>query len=408
MQKPISKKLTFPGSQNESIAASLELPLGEIKAYALFAHCFACSKDMIAESRISRALTDYGIAVLRFDFTGLGKSEGEFTETNFSSNVGDLLKAADFLRENYQAPKIIIGQSLGGTAVLAASKDIPEAIAVATIGAPSDPAHVAKQFEEVISEIESKGQALTKLGGQPFCITKQFLDDIHDQDLLKSIAELRKALLILHSPLDEIVSIDNAREIYDAAHHPKSFVSLDKANHMLTNKADAIYVAKVLAAWASHYVETDGVEPHTAAEEPGTVVVSETPRGKYSNYVYADKHVLMADEPVAYDGNDAGPSPYRFLLASLGSCTSITVRMYADLKNIPLDKITVTLKHEKIHAEDCRDCETKEGKVDKITRNITFEGDLTEEQRNKLFEIANKCPVHRTLSSEIVIESNLT
>ncbi|MEQ8195768.1 MAG: bifunctional alpha/beta hydrolase/OsmC family protein, partial [Rhodospirillales bacterium] len=354
--------------------------------------------------------TEHGIAVLRFDFTGLGASEGEFANTNFSSNVGDLIAAADYLRAEHEAPAILIGHSLGGAAVLAAAGKIPEAKAVCTIGAPSDPAHVAEHFQEARAEIEEKGEAEVLLVGRPFRIKKQFLDDIADRKLHDAIADLRKALLIFHAPLDKTVGIDNAANIFQAAKHPKSFVSLDDADHILSKKADAAYVASVIAAWAERYIDAPGAAQDRVAPEaePGTVVVREAGQGKFANDINIDgKFPLRADEPESFGGTDTGPSPYEFLLAGLGACKSMTMRMYAERKKIPLERATVTLSHKKIHAEDCAECEAKEGRVDEIDVAIELAGDLTAEQRQRLYEISDKCPVHRTLKSEIRIESRL-
>ncbi|MGP1253070.1 MAG: bifunctional alpha/beta hydrolase/OsmC family protein [Kiloniellales bacterium] len=406
-----SEKLTFSGSEGQELAARLDLPEGLPKAYALFAHCFTCNKDIFAAQRIAAGLADRGIAVLRFDFTGLGHSDGEFANTNFSSNIQDLLAAADHLRKAYEAPKLLVGHSLGGAAVLAAAGDIPECEAVATIGAPSDPAHVAHHFTEKREEIERAGEAEVQLAGRPFRIKKQFLEDIATQRLAERIARLRRPLLIFHAPLDETVGIDNASGIFLAAKHPKSFVSLDDADHLLRRKQDGVYVAEVLAAWAGRYLKTGETETRApsrareteAALPEGTVVVRETGEGFLSQHVFAGRHRLRADEPTSVGGDDSGPTPYDLLLAALGACTSMTMRMYAKRKTWPLQAAEVTLRHEKIHATDCADCETKEGKIDRIDRRIRLEGALDDTQREKLMEIADKCPVHRTLHSEIKI-----
>lgn len=408
-----SEKVSFPGALGETLAARLDLPDGPPRAYALWAHCFSCTKDVFAASRVSRALTEAGIAVLRFDFTGLGASEGDFANTNFSSNVGDLIAAADWMRANLMAPTMLLGHSLGGAAVLVAAGKVPEAKAVITIGAPADPGHVAHHFQDSIDEIEAEGEAEVLLVGRPFRIKKQFLDDIRDQNMQAAIGGLKKALLIFHSPVDATVGIENAAHIYEAAKHPKSFVSLDDADHMLSRKEDAEYVAGVIAAWARRYVCTEDADaaakPNMAPQaEAGTVVVEETGQGKFQNAVsVGGRHVLLADEPTDVGGTDTGPGPYDFLLTAVGACTAMTIRMYADFKKLPLDKVRVTLKHDKVHAEDCADCDTKEGKLDRIVRNLHFEGDLTEEQKQRLLEIADKCPVHRTLHSEIVEEKHL-
>ncbi len=397
--------IQFPGASGELLAARLDLPAQAPRAFALFAHCFTCSKDTLAAARISAALTQQGIGVLRFDFTGLGGSAGDFANTNFSSNVGDLIAAATWLSANHGAPKILIGHSLGGAAVLAAAGNIAEAVAVATIGAPFDPAHVAHLIGPATAEIEAAGEAEVILSGRKFRIKKQFLDDINSQQSSAYIAALKKALLVMHSPRDSTVSIDNATQIFVAAKHPKSFVSLDTADHLLSGKEDASYVAAVLAAWASRYL---GAAPAVAvAAGDGTVTVAETREGKFTQSIQIGAHQLRADEPVAAGGGDTGPSPYDLLLAGLGACTAMTLRLYADQKQWPLDRVTVHLKHDKVHATDCAECETKEGKIDRIDRNIEIEGALDDTQRARLLDIANKCPVHRTLHSEVWIPTRL-
>ena len=401
-------KVQFPGSLGAQLAARLDAPPGKPIAYALLAHCFTCSKDSLAASRIGAALTARGIAVLRFDFTGLGSSDGDFANTNFSSNVADLVAAAAWMREKHEAPKLLIGHSLGGAAVLAAAAEIPEAVAVATIGAPFEPSHVKNLLAPALPAIEAAGEAEVDLAGRKFRIRKQFLEDIAGRNNRNSIANLRKALLIFHSPRDATINIDNAAQIFLAAKHPKSFVSLDDADHLLTRREDAAYVAAVLSAWASRYLGEPvmGALP-MAAGDPGLVTVTETREGKFTQEVRVGKHHLRADEPVEAGGTDTGLSPYDFLLAGLGACTSMTIRLYADLKKLPLEKVTVRLKHNKVHAQDCAECETKEGKIDRIDREIELAGSLDEAQRAKLLEIANKCPVHRTLHSEIWIPTRL-
>ncbi|MYD51429.1 MAG: alpha/beta fold hydrolase [Dehalococcoidia bacterium] len=404
-----TKKVTFTGALGAELAARLDLPAGKPRAYALFAHCFTCSKDIFAAARVSAGLAERGIAVFRFDFTGLGHSDGEFANTNFSSNVADLKAAAEFLRQSHEAPKILIGHSLGGAAVLAAAEAVPEAKAVATIGAPFDVEHVSENFSASVDEIREKGEAEVTLGGRPFVIKRQFLDDIGSQDQARRIADLRKALVVFHGPLDRQVGIDNAAAIYSAAKHPKSFVTLDDADHLLTERSDAIYVADVISAWATRYLG-ETVETARAAPKAkeGEVLVAESGVGRFGQSIsVGGRHTLTADEPPQVGGEDTGPTPYDLLLSGLGACTTMTMRMYAARKKIPLDRASVTLRHDKIHAEDCGDCETREGKVDRIEREITLEGDLTGEQRRKLLEIAGKCPVHRTLHSEVDIQTSL-
>jgi uncharacterized OsmC-like protein/pimeloyl-ACP methyl ester carboxylesterase len=398
------ERFQFAGSEGHQLAAALDLPEGEPRAYALFAHCFTCGKDGLAAARIARALAAKGIAVLRFDFTGLGSSEGEFANATFSSNVADLVLAADHLRKTRKAPAILIGHSLGGAAVLAAAGRIPEARAVVTIGAPSDPAHITGLFKDRIEEIRKQGKVEVSLAGRPFHITSQFLDDIAEHGLMAQVAGLHKALLVMHAPTDDIVGIDNATRIFVTAKHPKSFVSLAGADHLLTDRGDAPYVAEVIAAWATRYL--DAAAPEQAADSgkaPRSVVVRETRNSKLQQTVVVGPHHLLADEPVAAGGEDTGPGPYDFLLAGLGACTSMTMRLYADRKALPLERVTVTLRHSKIHAEDCAECETKAGMLDQIDRVIAMEGALDAEARKRLMEIADKCPVHRTLTSEIRI-----
>ncbi len=406
---PKSEKITFAGADGDQLAARLDLPEGKPQAYALWAHCFSCTKDIFAASRVAGGLTTPGNAVLRFDFTGLGASEGDFANTNFSSNVGDLVAAADHLRENFEAPKMLIGHSLGGAAVLAGAGRVPEAEAVCTIGAPADPAYVARHFQESRAEIEEKGEAEVLLVGRPFRIKKQFLEDIESQKLERDIAAMKKALLVFHSPVDATVGVENAAHIFQAAKHPKSFVSLDDADHLLSRKEDAAYVADVIAAWAERYI-CSWAAVETAASvviaQPGTVVVAETGQGKFANAVsVGGRHSLLADEPADYGGTDTGPTPYDLVLAGLGACKTMTMRMYAERKGFPLDRARVTLKHAKIHAEDCAACETEDGRIDRIEVEIEVIGDMDAETRRKIADIAEKCPVHRTLRSEVVIES---
>jgi putative redox protein len=405
MMTVTSEKLSFTGAGGQELAARFDKPRGRTHGVALFAHCFTCTKDIFAASRIAAGLASRGIAVLRFDFTGLGHSEGEFANTNFSSNVGDLVAAADHLRSLGTAPKIVIGHSLGGAAVLAAAGRIPEAVAVATIGAPADPGHVRHLFQAARPEIEAKGEAEVLLAGRPFTIKKQFLEDIEATRLEEAIAGLRKALLVFHAPRDTTVGIENAGRIFAAAKHPKSFVSLDDADHLLTRHEDATYVAEVLAAWAGRYLGLTEEAPLKAAA--GTVVVQETGEGKFTQRIAAGAHQLRADEPESVGGDDSGPGPYDLVLAGLGACTSMTLRLYAERKGWPLSRVTVTLTHDKIHAEDCADCETKSGRLDRIERRLSIEGEIDDEQRARLLDIAVKCPVQRTLESEVVVTTRL-
>jgi putative redox protein len=398
-----TERFQFEGVGGHQLAASLDLPTETPIAYALFAHCFTCGKDVLAARRIAGALAAKGIAVLRFDFTGLGSSEGEFANSNFSSNIADLVRAADHLRKTRKAPAILIGHSLGGAAILAAAGQIPDAKAVVTIAAPSAPAHVTGLFKDEVEDVRKHGEIEVSLAGRPFKITRQFIDDIAEHDLMAKISRLRKALLVMHAPTDDTVGIDNATRIFTSARHPKSFVSLAGADHLLSNKADATYVADVIAAWATRYIDPLPEQATDTATAPRQVVVQETRASKFQQAVSIGPHRLLADEPASAGGEDTGPGPYDFLLAGLGACTSMTMRLYADRKALPLDRVTVTLKHSKIHAQDCAECETKEGMLDQIDRVIAMDGTLDAEQRKKLLEIADKCPVHRTLHSEIRI-----
>lgn len=403
--------VVFKNPQGESLAGLLEMPAGVIKSYALFAHCFTCSKNNLAATRIARALADLGIAVLRFDFTGLGNSQGEFSNTNFSSNLQDLLAAANYLEQQYAAPSLLIGHSLGGSAILAAAQDLQAVKAVVTIGAPATAAHIKHLFGDAYHELQVKQSVQVDLGGRSFNIQRQFVDDLEKYNSVAHIKALKKALLIFHSPLDDVVSIDEATRIYSAAKHPKSFVSLDRADHLLSNPEDSRYVAEVLSAWASRYLETDQVsvkaeDSEILAVEPGSVVVRERDK-KFTREILTQHHRLISDEPIASGGTDLGLNPYELLLAALGSCTSMTLRMYANHKQLDLQDIQISLHHSRVHAEDCADCEKQAPFIDRITRSIQLTGNLDDQQRTRLLEIANKCPVHKTLQNQIQVETTL-
>jgi putative redox protein len=401
-----TERLRFPGAFDNQLAARLEMPDEAPLAYALFAHCFTCSKDLKAVRRISKALVTEGVAVLSFDFTGLGESEGDFADTNFSSNLEDLVAAADFLSREHRPPEILVGHSLGGAAILAAADRILTARLVATIGAPSEPSHLVKALGGAADKAKASGEAEVVLAGRAFRIRGQLIDDLRAQRLEEKIGALRPALVIFHSPVDEVVSIDHAGRIYAAARHPKSFVPLDGADHLLLrNPRDSEFVGQILATWSRRYIGAPE-RRRTPALVPGEVLV-EGGAGGYANLVWAGRHVLRADEPERLGGTDTGAGPYDFLLAGLGACTSMTLRMYADRKGWPLSAIRVRLRHSRIHAHDCEECETREGKVDRIEREIEMEGTLGKEQRDRLLEIADRCPVHRTLTSEINIRTKL-
>lgn len=402
-------KVTFEGSLGAKLAGRLDLPTGPIRAYALFAHCFTCSKDIFAAKRIASQLSAQGIAVLRFDFTGLGSSDGEFANTNFSSNIQDLIKAVDFMRQSYEAPAIMIGHSLGGAAVLAAAPLVREVRAVVTIGAPADAHHVTHNFGSNLEKIENEGEVQLSLAGRPFTIKKQFIDDLNQTSIKQSVAGMKKALMVMHSPIDETVGIENAGEIFAAAKHPKSFVSLDNADHLLTRAEDASYAATVIAAWASRFV---GGEASADTKHDGGVLVSETGQGKFQNAIRAGKHYLLADEPLQVGGLDTGPGPYDYLAASLGTCTAMTLRMYSDFKKLDIGRIAVEVNHGKIYAKDCHECSEsmieKGGKVDRFERIITVDGNVDDELRVKLLEIADKCPVHKTLEKGAAVVTQVS
>ncbi len=402
-----SEAVDFPGASGAALAARLDVPTGATpRAYALFAHCFTCSKDTRAATFVAEALADAGIATLRVDFTGLGGSGGDFANTGFSSNVEDLVAAADWLRANRDAPSILVGHSLGGAAVLAAAARIPEAVAVATINAPSDPSHLAQRFAAQRAEIDAHGEAEVDLAGRTFRISRAFVDDIAAQNIAAAVSSLRRALIVFHSPRDTEVGIDHASRIFLAAKHPKSFVSLDDADHLLTRRADARYVGAVLAAWASRYLPALA-EAAGVSEGVRDVLVRETRTGKFQQEVAIGPHRLIVDEPPDVGGEDSGPSPYDLILAALGACTAMTMRLYAAHKGLPLERVSVALHHQKIHAADCADCETKEGKIDRVERVISVEGPLDDDAKAKLLEIANRCPVHRTLNAEVSIPTRL-
>lgn len=398
------QRLSFKNAQGKRLAARLDLPVDEKPiAYAVFAHCFTCTKNFNAVVNINRALARNGIAVLRFDFTGIGESEGDFEETNFSTDVNDLVRAAEFLGENFEAPKLLIGHSLGGAAVLQAAVRIPSVTAVATIAAPFDLADVARHMSGN-EEVQAQGKKTITIAGRKFTITRQFIDDLEKSHMERTIGNLGRALIIFHSPQDEMVGVENAAKIFRAAHHPKSYISLDPADHLLTNRSDSMYVGSVLAAWSRKYISIEEKEIRSKDPSDNRIVVRTGKMG-YQTEITANGHSLIADEPIAQGGADTGPTPYDYLVAALGACSSITLRMYADRKQLPLDSIVVRLRHQKIHAEDCEQCETKEGRIDFIEREIELAGPLSDEQRQRLLQIADKCPVHRTLHSEVHVKS---
>lgn len=403
----VQQKVEFAGADGHLLAARIDRPAYAPRAWALFAHCFSCSKDVFAAARIARRLAEHGIGVLRFDFTGLGRSEGDFANTNFSSNVADLLAAAAWLSETHGGPQLLIGHSLGGAAAIVAGGRIESVKAVITIGAPGDAEHVLHTFSDRLDEIEMTGEAEVSLAGRPFRIKKQFVDDVRGSNVREAAAALRKPLLVFHAPTDQTVGIENATELFVAAKHPKSFVSLDDADHLLTRQEDAFYVGDVAVSWAARYIFADGAQqPDNQSPGSRNVLVEETGGGRYENSVVVGDHHLLADEPVEVGGGGRGPDPYEYVTAGLGACTSMTIRMYANRKKWPLKSVSVRLTHAKDHAEDCEHCE--EGrKVDIFDREIRLDGDLDAAQRARLLEIADKCPVHKTLHEPVHVRTRL-
>ncbi|XLS27976.1 alpha/beta fold hydrolase [Flavobacteriaceae bacterium M23B6Z8] len=400
-----SEKVIFQNKDGHQLSGKLELPVDQHPHnFAIFAHCFTCNKNLGAVRNISRALTNSGFGVLRFDFTGLGESEGDFTDTNFSGNVEDLVAAAAYLAENHTAPSLIIGHSLGGAASIFAAEEVNSIRAVATVGAPSNPNHVQHLFKSSLEEIQREGRAVVNLSGRDFTIKKQFVDDLGTKSLPEVVKQIRKPLLVMHSPQDDTVGILNAKEIYDAAFHPKSFVSLDGADHLLMKKEDSIYVGEVIASWAKRYVKVP--EEETIRSKHQVVASLDTENG-FTTQMKVGDHYITADEPEDVGGHNFGPTPYELVSAGLASCTAMTMKMYASFKKWDLQNIEVHTSYNKKHASDCENCESDSAKIDTFTKEIKITGNLSEEQRKKLLEIAGKCPVHRTLHNEIKIETKL-
>ena len=420
------QKITFKNEQGIELAGLLETPADSesIRSYALFAHCFTCGKDIAAASRIARALTKFGIAVFRFDFTGLGNSDGDFGNTNFSSNIDDLLAAYKMLEQDFSAPQLLIGHSLGGAAILSAADRMPEIKALSTIGSPATADHVQHLFNCSMGELAKKGKAEVNIGLRKFTIKKQLIDDLQQHTGTEHIARLRRPLMVFHSPIDTVVPVAEAAKIFAAAMHPKSYVSLDDADHLLSNARDAEFVAQTLASWADRYISelpTQDEKTATSVNNPshesqgpveaiknlksGEVLVTEKDK-KFLRGLYTSDHQVLSDEPTSYGGSNLGATPYDLLLMALGSCTSMTIRMYANHKKIALEDIKVHLNHERIHVDDCSDCEGQSGKIERITREIELKGNLTDAQRKRLIEIADRCPVHLSLENDLVVRTH--
>lgn len=403
-----TENIKILNSNGEQLHARLELPASKMpRQFALFAHCFTCNSNLGVVRNISRELTNYGFAVLRFDFTGLGGSEGDFADTNFSHNVGDLRTVHEYLARQYQAPTLLVGHSLGGAAALMAAAQLESIRAVATIGAPAQPDHVSNLFHHGIDEIREKGQAEVSIGGRSFVLKKQFIDDLEQHKPKEYLKNFRKPLLILHSPQDNTVGIENAAEIYQSAMHPKSFVSLDGADHLLSRKKDSIYAARTIGTWAERYLIEEFSEPAAPLSTKGEQVVAHWfHENKFTTEVSNGRHTILADEPESFGGNDLGPSPYELLNAALGACTDLTLKLYAERKGWPLEEVYTYLTYSKKHIQDCEEGSGNQGKIDHIQKTIEIVGELSAEQKSKLVEIASKCPVHRTLTSDIVIDTD--
>jgi putative redox protein len=399
------KKVTFTNNDGLELTGRIELPIHQHPHnFVIFAHCFTCNKNLLAVKNISRALTANGFGVLRFDFTGLGESDGEFADTNFSGNVEDLISASNFLKANYKAPSLLVGHSLGGAAVIFAASKIESVKAVATVGAPSNPKHVQHLLHSSVEDIKATGQASVNIGGRNFTIKKQFLDDIEAQSLPEVAKNLRKALLVMHSPQDTTVGIKNAEDIYVAAHHPKSFVSIDGADHLLMNASDSNYVGNVIANWAQRYVTIPKAETLSTRQQ---VVASLDTEDGFTTQMKLGSHYITADEPTSFGGNDFGPSPYELVSAGLSACTAMTIQMYVKRKGWDLQNVEVHTSFGKLHAVDCEDCDNTSAKIDTFNREIKLTGNLDAKQIERILVIADKCPVHKTLHNEIQVITKL-
>jgi putative redox protein len=401
-----SIKVKFNNNNGDELRGILDLPVSKrVHTYVIFAHCFTCNKNLKAIKNISNGLTSNGFGVLRFDFTGLGQSEGEFEDTNFSHNVDDLLAATYFLKENYARPELIIGHSLGGTASLFAAHRLDYLKAVVTIGSPFQPEHVTKLIESQEEEIKTEGRAKVNVGGRNFTIKKDFYDDLKKHKIDDFIGDLKTPFLIFHSPQDQIVAINNAELLYKNAHHPKSFVSLDGADHLMSNPKDSLYIGQVIASWAQRYLDTD--EKEIKLKSDHDVIARLNVDDNFTTDMAIGDHNMLADEPESYGGKNLGPNPYEFLSAALASCTAMTVIMYARKKKIPLNNVEVHVSHNKDHCEDCKASNSKNAKIDIFQREVLLEGELDDLQRKKLLKMADKCPVHKTIKSEIEVKTRL-
>lgn len=400
---PTSEVCGFNSERGHPLSAQVDRPDGPILGAVLFAHCFTCSKDLRVERQISQALAAQGFAVLSFDFTGLGRSGGDFVEATFSSDVSDIRAAAAHLADTVAPATVLVGHSLGGAAVLSAAPDIPSVRAVATIGTPADPRHVLHAIEGDLDAIRRHGHASARIGGRTFTVGRSLLEDLPTADIKSRLRRFGGATLIMHAPRDQVVGIENAETLYRSARHPKSFVSLDNADHLLTDNKDAVYAATVIAAWASRYLPTTGRDgtmtryqrDGACARNVGGLLTTLESRG----------YTLVADEPAGIGGTERGPSPYDYLAMALAACTAMTIRLYAERKNWVVGAIDVTVTHHRVHADDCRDCDHATGYIDRLDRTLRFPENLTEEQIAALERIASRCPVHRTLEGQIEVHT---
>lgn len=401
-----AKRVTFLNQGGEKLVGRLDLPVDKKPVnFAIFAHCFTCGKDLKAAKNITLALAQKGFGILRFDFTGLGQSEGDFEDTNFTSNVNDISAAADFLTKNYKAPVLLIGHSLGGTAVVLSGVNMKSVKAVATIGAPFSPKHVLKLIKKDIDLIEQKGEATVEIAGRPFKIKSQFIQDLQKQGIAELLNKARgKALLVMHAPQDDTVGIENAKDMYNAAHHPKSFISLDGADHLLSSSEDSLYVGQIIASWIARYVPVEDEQ----ALESNHQVVARIEEGPFLTEILAGTHHIIADEPKSVGGENLGPSPYELLSAGLGACTAMTLKMYASRKKLEIEEIQVHLNFDNDYLSDCEKCVDEDRKIGRFERIIEIRGNLSESEKNKLLQIANKCPVHKTLEQGVEVKTTLS
>ena len=402
-----STRLKIENRKGLILNANLELPANQKpNYYAIFAHCFTCSSSLGAVRNISRALTNDGFGVLRFDFTGLGRSEGQFTDSHFSANVEDLIDVHNYMSNNFSAPGLLVGHSLGGAAVLVAASQIETVKAVATVGAPANVSHVKHLFSHGIEAVKEKGEVEINIGGRPFKINQDFIEAFDNTDLPSIVKQLRKPLLIMHSPFDKIVGVENAQELYHNAHHPKSFVSLDDADHLLTEEKDSKYVGDIIGTWAKRYFpKVENIMLETEGEQlVGHLNILED---NFTTSIQTKNHTLIADEPASIGGSDFGPSPYEYLNAGLAACTVMTLKMYAERKKWDLQEVFVYISHSRVHSNDLNVSVDKSKYLDHISKKLKFVGNLDIQQKERLKEIASRCPVHKTIASQVVFNTQI-